>query len=185
MPATEFPAPQPPGGTRSGAPTWYSGPIENPESDWMSRILQRFLIVRVGLLVTSVLPAAGPASAGGRAVVTPFGGATPLEDTAVVSLGAAAARSVTLTPRQLLPILQSGADHIVVRQCADGGFGWPHDDCTATYHDITAPILLGVLHAHARTDDPSHLAAAGETGIALTVLLQAAAGLVVLRRTLG
>lgn len=56
--------------------------------------------------------------------------------------------------------LQLGADHIVSQQCGDGGFGWPHADCAATYHNITAPICLGLLEAHATTGDAAHLAAA-------------------------
>jgi hypothetical protein len=44
--------------------------------------------------------------------------------------------------------LSSGADHILNQQCSDGGFGWPHDDCSATHHNITAPILEGVLGAY-------------------------------------
>lgn len=58
-----------------------------------------------------------------------------------------------------LPVLQSAADHIVGQQCADGGFGWPHADCTTTYHNITPPIMLGVMNAYAFTADATHLAA--------------------------
>jgi len=54
--------------------------------------------------------------------------------------------------------LQDGADHIVSQQCGNGGFGWPHADCGATYNNITAPICLGVLDAYAFTADGSHLA---------------------------
>lgn len=63
-----------------------------------------------------------------------------------------------------LPVLQSAADHIVGQQCPDGGFGWPHADCTTTYHNITPPIILGVMNAYAFTSDASHVAAAASAG---------------------
>ncbi|MEN8162887.1 MAG: hypothetical protein ABFS37_02065, partial [Acidobacteriota bacterium] len=63
-----------------------------------------------------------------------------------------------------LAVLQPAADHIVGQQCADGGFGWPHADCTVTYHNITAPIMLGVVNAYAFTTDPAHLASAVTAG---------------------
>jgi len=53
--------------------------------------------------------------------------------------------------------MQAGADHIAAQQCANGGFGWPHNDCSATYNNITGPICLGVLRAHGFTADPAHL----------------------------
>ncbi len=59
-----------------------------------------------------------------------------------------------------LDVFQDGADHIVGQQCPDGGFGWPHDDCTTTFNNITAPIMMGVLTAWEQTADPDHLASA-------------------------
>jgi hypothetical protein len=56
--------------------------------------------------------------------------------------------------------IYAAANHIVDQQCPNGGFGWPHDDCSATYNNITAPICLGVMCAYERTSDPDHLAAA-------------------------
>jgi hypothetical protein len=53
-----------------------------------------------------------------------------------------------------------GADHIIDQQCANGGFGWPHGDCSETKHNITGPILLGVLAAYAHSSDGHHLAGA-------------------------
>jgi hypothetical protein len=50
-----------------------------------------------------------------------------------------------------------GAEHILDQQCFNGGFGWPHDDCTATYHNITAPILLGSLATYYFTREPTHI----------------------------
>lgn len=59
------------------------------------------------------------------------------------------------------PGIQAAADHVVAQQCPDGGWGWPHDDCGATYNNITAPICLGLLNAYTNaTGDPAHLAAA-------------------------
>lgn len=63
--------------------------------------------------------------------------------------------------------LQSAADHIIAQQCPNGGFTWEHippSDCTTTYYNITAPIMLGVLDAYPFTNDPSHLIAAGLGG---------------------
>jgi hypothetical protein len=57
-----------------------------------------------------------------------------------------------------------GADHILDQQCHNGGFGWPHDDCSATYHNITGPILLGVLGAYALTGDDGLLVGAVNGG---------------------
>jgi hypothetical protein len=57
--------------------------------------------------------------------------------------------------------VQGGADHIVSQQCLNGGFGWPHADCTTTYNNITAPICLGLLDVYTKeTGDPAHLNAA-------------------------
>lgn len=56
--------------------------------------------------------------------------------------------------------IQTAADHIVGQQCMDGGWGWPHASCTATYNNITGPIGTGLLRAYQVTNDPAHLAAA-------------------------
>ena len=55
---------------------------------------------------------------------------------------------------------QAGADHIVDQQCPDGGWGWPHDDCSQTFNNITAALGMGLLNAYQRTGDPGHLDAA-------------------------
>ncbi len=60
--------------------------------------------------------------------------------------------------------LVTGADHIVAQQCDNGGFGWPHADCSATFHNLTGPILLGVLGAHNHTGISEHLLAATNGG---------------------
>jgi len=50
-----------------------------------------------------------------------------------------------------------GAEHILDQQCHNGGFGWPHDTCSATKHNITGPILLGVLGTYYFTRDAGQL----------------------------
>lgn len=63
--------------------------------------------------------------------------------------------------------MQSAADHIISQQCPSGGFTWEHippSDCTTTYYNITAPIVLGVLDAYPFTGDASHLSAAVSGG---------------------
>ncbi|MEE4270713.1 MAG: hypothetical protein V2I67_03505 [Thermoanaerobaculales bacterium] len=56
--------------------------------------------------------------------------------------------------------LTLGVDHILDQQCYNGGFGWPHADCSATYHNITGPIILGGLAAYYFTMDGIDLAGA-------------------------
>jgi len=56
--------------------------------------------------------------------------------------------------------LTLGVDHILDQQCSNGGFGWPHADCSATFHNITGPILLGDLAAYYFTMDGLDLAGA-------------------------
>ena len=70
----------------------------------------------------------------------------------------------TRAPLQTTDPLITGADHIVSQQCDNGGFGWPHADCSATFHNLTGPILLGVLGAHNHTGIPEHLLAATNGG---------------------
>ncbi len=50
-----------------------------------------------------------------------------------------------------------GTEHILDQQCYNGGFGWNHADCSATYHNITAPILLGALSTFYHTRDSRHI----------------------------
>jgi hypothetical protein len=61
--------------------------------------------------------------------------------------------------RAAIPIdhLVLGAEHILDQQCYNGGFGWPHADCSATYHNITGPILLGSLGTFYHTRNDSFL----------------------------
>ena len=53
--------------------------------------------------------------------------------------------------------MAAAADHILATQCIDGGWGWPWNDCNATYTNITGPIGLGLLHAYGYTADLAHL----------------------------
>jgi hypothetical protein len=38
-------------------------------------------------------------------------------------------------------MLTTVADHILQQQCGNGGFGWPHSDCSQTFYNITGPII--------------------------------------------
>ncbi len=117
------------------------------------RILGTFAILT---LMTAISALAGTS----RELATPFGSSKPLVDRVTPGAVSAVSPAPNLTPDEMVAVLQAGADHIVAQQCADGGFGWPHADCSATYHNITAPILLGVLNAYTYTADSAHLAAA-------------------------
>ena len=61
--------------------------------------------------------------------------------------------------RAAIPIdhLVMGAEHILDQQCHNGGFGWPHADCSATFHNITGPILFGSLGTFFHTRNDSYL----------------------------
>ena len=61
--------------------------------------------------------------------------------------------------------LVAGAEHILDQQCHNGGFGWPHDDCSATFHNITGPILLGALGTYSFTRDAGQLLGAVNGGV--------------------
>jgi hypothetical protein len=54
-------------------------------------------------------------------------------------------------------VIHAAAIHISAQQCPDGGFGWPHNDCSSTFHNITAPILNGVFKAWRRTKNAGYL----------------------------
>lgn len=90
-------------------------------------------------------------------VATPYDAGQDLSALRTVSMAPFGTES---SKASALPILQSAADHIVGQQCADGGFGWPHADCSTTYHNITAPIILGVMNAYGFTSDANHLTSA-------------------------
>lgn len=54
-------------------------------------------------------------------------------------------------------VIHAAAIHIASQQCPDGGFGWPHNDCTTTYHNITSPILNGIHGAWQQTGNSAYL----------------------------
>jgi len=56
-----------------------------------------------------------------------------------------------------LDVIHAAAIHIAAQQCSDGGFGWPHNDCSATYHNITAPIMNGIHKAWVQTGNSAYL----------------------------
>ncbi len=116
-------------------------------------------VLTIGVLLVVAGAAAGLA-ASTRHVVSPFDGSAVPTRAVFPGPVHTVPQAPAISPQELVPILQAGADHVVAQQCADGGFGWPHDDCSVTYHNITAPILMGVLNAHRYTMDPAHLAAA-------------------------
>ena len=56
--------------------------------------------------------------------------------------------------------LIAAADNVVQLQCPNGGWNWPYGGCGSTFNNITGPIGIGLLRAHAVTGIPSYLAAA-------------------------
>ncbi len=103
------------------------------------------------ILVGCALVVVGlPAQAGGpHPVAQPFSGSFEFGEPSFKE-----ERVRTLVPTDHLVM---GAEHILDQQCHNGGFGWPHDDCSATHHNITGPILLGVLNTYYFTRDANQL----------------------------
>ncbi len=60
--------------------------------------------------------------------------------------------------------IEAGAINIAAQQCPDGGFGWPHNDCSNTYHNITAPIIDGVRQAYLRSGNAGFLGVMKNSG---------------------
>jgi hypothetical protein len=56
-----------------------------------------------------------------------------------------------------LDVVHAAAIHIAAQQCPDGGFGWPHNDCTNTFHNLTSPILNGINNAWQLTQNSAYL----------------------------
>jgi len=116
-------------------------------------------------LVALTVPAL-TAGAAGRQVARPLE-ARPMPMTSAAPAAGAPAvpgSMQAISPQDLLTILHLGGEHIVAQQCSDGGFGWPHDDCSTTYHNITAPILMGVLTAYSYGREANFLASARAGG---------------------
>lgn len=126
--------------------------------------MSRVRLCVVALVVMS-LPAL-TARASGRHVVHPLA-VRPMSQVsaqAVIGVPVAPSSAQAINPWDLREILRLGAEHIVAQQCGDGGFGWPHDDCSTTYQTITAPILMGVLTACSYDRQPGFLTAARAGG---------------------
>jgi len=116
-----------------------------------------------GFISVLVLLGAGPGvAAATRVAATPLGaGAGPVVARfGPPTLATSGGEGSGLTGTRAL-----GADHVAGQQCADGGFGWPHDDCSATYHNITAPIALGQLDSAVVSKESAHLISAVNGGI--------------------
>lgn len=61
-------------------------------------------------------------------------------------------------------VLESGAIHIAAQQCPNGGFGWPHNDCSNTYHNITPPIIDGIRQAYKLDSNIGYLGVMSSAG---------------------
>jgi len=108
----------------------------------------------LSVLMTSAIVGSGATgqAAGRHPTAQPFDGAPTAGEPSF-----AVERERTAIPIDHLVL---GAEHILDQQCFNGGFGWPHADCSATYHNITGPILTGVLETYAHTRDGNELAGA-------------------------
>jgi len=111
-------------------------------------------ITKVSMLVVSVLLMVVPVgeAAGSHPI------AQPLKDDFDLGVSSFAVERESL--RIPTDHLVLGAEHILDQQCHNGGFGWEHADCSVTYHNITGPILLGVLGTYNHTRDPADLVGA-------------------------
>jgi len=120
-------------------------------------MLQRVIMVVPMLVLASLAAQAG----GNRPPVQPYEAATVAGEPSFCVL----AKPGDVTKNQ-----EGGwasvVTHIIGQQCDNGGFGWEHADCSATYQNLTGPILLGVLDNYARfSHDIDHLFANLDGGI--------------------
>ncbi len=106
----------------------------------MKRAIVLTLVLGVVLVMAPFGEAAGP-----HPIARPLNGAFDLG----VSSFAVERESLRISTDHLV----LGVEHILDQQCDNGGFGWPHADCSVTYHSITGPILLGVLGTFNHTRD--------------------------------
>jgi len=133
----------------------------------MQLIRERGVVMRKAILSIMVAGASlfcGPAAQAGEPHPTaqPYGG---LFDGGEPSFHVEGVRGAQGTYALIaIDHLVMGTDHILGQQCHNGGFGWPHDDCSLTYHNITAPILLGVLGTFYFSRDETHLLGAVNGG---------------------
>lgn len=70
------------------------------------------------------------------------------EATYVVTVDSDVTIKNTELSRSVDQVIEAGAIHVAAQQCPSGGFGWPHNDCENTYHNITPPIIDGVRKAY-------------------------------------
>jgi len=42
----------------------------------------------------------------------------------------------------------NGAIHVLAQQCEDGGWGWPHNECSSSAYNITSAIVDGLFRAY-------------------------------------
>ena len=113
----------------------------------MRKTMVTFVVLGVFVSISGLVQAEGP-----HPIAQPFGSAFDLGEPSFP-----VEREETRIPIDHLAL---GADHILDQQCHNGGFGWPHADCSATFHNITGPILLGVLGSYYFTMDGNELAGA-------------------------
>jgi hypothetical protein len=113
----------------------------------MRKTMSVLLVFAVIASVGGTVKAAGP-----HPIATPFG-----DDAEIGEPSIPVEREAARIPTDHLDL---GTEHILDQQCQNGGFGWPHADCSATYHNITAPILLGVLGTYYLTFDGVQLVGA-------------------------
>ena len=122
----------------------------------------RLFVIAVAVLCLPALPG----QAAGRQVLHPLGEkVVPAAPAGIGSEAPLGTQSMQLiNPPALRTIFEMGTAHIISQQCADGGFGWPHNDCSTTYHNIIAPIMMGVLTAYPYTRDMSTFGPAKAAG---------------------
>lgn len=82
----------------------------------------------------------------------------------VVQIDESKTHVTTKANRNLEDAIVAGAINISAQQCPDGGFGWPYNDCSNTYHNITAPIIDGVRQAYLRTGNSGFLGVVKNAG---------------------
>ncbi|MGJ8662206.1 MAG: hypothetical protein ACSHWU_01090 [Marinicella sp.] len=66
----------------------------------------------------------------------------------LVNSHAVTTEKAALNNRSTDDAIEAGAIHVAAQQCPDGGFGWPHNNCDNTYHNITPPIIDGIRQAY-------------------------------------
>lgn len=75
----------------------------------------------------------------------------------VVHVDGAAQVATDQATRSTQQAIEAGAIHIAAQQCPNGGFGWPHNNCDNTFHNISPPIIDGVRQAYLLNDNLGYL----------------------------